>query len=158
MLTSPTVSRRARLVLTLGLTGLLAACVQQPKSLYSWQAYQPNVYAYLKDDGADYVKQIDAFEKNIETARASSQTLPPGFRAHLGLLYLKTGDADKGVAQLEAEQIAFPESAPFMAFLMRNAKPGAPAPGIAATAPDATTAPAPTQPATLNATTAKQGS
>ncbi|MFJ1300893.1 DUF4810 domain-containing protein [Pseudomonadota bacterium AL_CKDN230030165-1A_HGKHYDSX7] len=155
MSTSKTVSRRARLALVLGVTGLLAACVQQPKSLYSWQAYQPSVYAYLKDDGADYVKQIDAFEKNIETARASSQTLPPGFRAHLGLLYLKTGDADKGVAQLEAEQLAFPESAPYMAFLMRNAKPGTTAPGVAVATPDAAAVPALTQPATPNVPTAK---
>lgn len=158
MHTSNTISRRARLALVLGMAGMLAACAQQPKSLYSWQAYQPNVYAYLKDDGADYVKQIDAFEKNIETARASNQTLPPGFRAHLGLLYLKTGDADKGVAQLEAEQLAFPESAPFMAFLMRNAKPAAAPSGNDAATPDAALAPALTSPATPTAPTAKQGS
>lgn len=154
MQTSNTISRRVRLAGALGVTALLAACAQQPKSLYSWHAYQPNVYAYLKDDGADYVKQIDAFEKNIETARASSQTLPPGFRAHLGLLYLKTGDADKGVAQLEAEQLAFPESVPFMAFLMRNVKPAAATPGISASTPDAAAAPSLTKPTEP----AKQGS
>ena len=132
MHTSPTISRRARLALVLIITGLLAACAQEPKTLYTWQAYQPNVYAYLKDDGADYLEQIAAFERNIETARTSNQTLPPGFRAHLGLLYLKTCDPDKGMAQLEAEQAAFPEAAPFMAYLMRNAKPRAAASGAGA--------------------------
>ncbi|MGE8587976.1 MAG: DUF4810 domain-containing protein [Alcaligenes sp.] len=100
--------------------GLLSACVQQPKSMYSWQAYQPSVYAYLKDDGADTAVQAQSLEKNIETARAANVELPPGFRAHLGMLYLKMGDGDKGIEQMQGEKVAFPESTPFMDFLMRN--------------------------------------
>lgn len=102
------------------LAGLLSACAQQPKSMYSWQAYQPTVYAYLKDDGADYATQTQALEKNIETARAANAELPPGFRAHLGMLYMKMGDGDKGVEQMQGEKAAFPEAAPFMDFLLRN--------------------------------------
>lgn len=111
---------RARGLAIAVLAGLLSACVQQPKPMYSWQSYQPSVYAYLKDDGADSTLQIQALEKNIETARAANVELPPGFRAHLGMLYLKTGDGDKAVEQLQGEKVAFPESAPFMDFLMRN--------------------------------------
>ncbi|EHK67649.1 DUF4810 domain-containing protein [Achromobacter arsenitoxydans] len=108
------------------LAGLLSACVQQPKSMYSWQSYQGSVYAYLKDDGADYATQTLALEKNIETARASNTELPPGFRAHLGMLYMKMGNGDKGAEQMLGEKEAFPESAPFMDFLLRNAgKPAA---------------------------------
>ncbi len=120
------------------LAGLLSACVQQPKSMYSWQSYQGSVYAYLKDDGADYATQTQALEKNIETARASNTELPPGFRAHLGMLYMKMGDGDKGAEQMLGEKAAFPESAPFMDFLLRNVgKPqaqqaAAAAPGVAA--------------------------
>ena len=106
--------------------GLLSACVQQPKPMYSWQAYQPSVYAYLQDDGADHAVQAQALEQNIETARAANVELPPGFRAHLGMLYLKMGDGNKALEQLQGEKTAFPEATPFMDFLMRNVgKPAA---------------------------------
>ncbi|AYD62671.1 DUF4810 domain-containing protein [Achromobacter sp. LC458] len=127
--------------------GLLSACVQQPKSMYSWQAYQPSVYAYLKEDGSDNAVQAQALEKNIETARAANVELPPGFRAHLGMLYLKMGDGDKGVEQLQSEKVAFPESTPFMDFLMRNV--GKPAASV-----DATSA----TPASADAAALKKGS
>ncbi|WP_342066286.1 DUF4810 domain-containing protein [Achromobacter kerstersii] len=113
-------ARAGRGLAIAAVAGLLSACVQQPKPMYSWQAYQPSVYAYLKDDGADSAVQAQALEKNIETARAANVELPPGFRAHLGMLYLKMGDGDKGVEQIQSEKVAFPESAPFMDFLMRN--------------------------------------
>lgn len=113
-------ARAGRGLAIAAVVGLLSACVQQPKPMYSWQAYQPSVYAYLKDDGADSAVQAQALEKNIETARAANVELPPGFRAHLGMLYLKMGDGDKGIEQFQGEKVAFPESTPFMDFLMRN--------------------------------------
>jgi len=119
-----TCARYARLASLLTLTAGLVACAQQ-KSLYSWQSYQPSVYAYLKEDGADYTAQVQAMEKNIETARASSEALPPGFRAHLGMLYLKLGQGDKALEQFAGEKHAFPEATPFMDFLMRNQNPNA---------------------------------
>jgi len=136
--------------------GLLGACVQQPKPMYSWQAYQPSVYAYLKDDGADYAVQAQALEKNVETARAASTELPPGFRAHLGMLYLKIGDGDKALEQLQGEKVAFPESAPFMDFLMRNA--GKPPAGQQLSAAPAAQAPAAQPAAPTETLTSKKGS
>ncbi|MGE8657560.1 MAG: DUF4810 domain-containing protein [Achromobacter sp.] len=114
-------ARVGRALALAALAGLLGACAQQPKRMYSWQSYEPSVYAYLKEDGADYAAQSLAMEKNIETARATDAALPPGFRAHLGMLYLKLGQGDKGLEQLEGEKAAFPESKPFMDFLLRNA-------------------------------------
>jgi hypothetical protein len=114
-------ARAGRALAIAGLAGVLSACVQQPKPMYSWQSYQGSVYAYLKDDGGDYATQTLAMEKNIETARAGNAELPPGFRAHLGMLYMKMGDGDKGVEQMQGEKAAFPEAAPFMDFLLRNA-------------------------------------
>ena len=136
--------------------GLLGACVQQPKPMYSWQAYQPSVYAYLKDDGADYAVQAQALEQNVETARAASTELPPGFRAHLGMLYLKIGDGDKALEQLQGEKVAFPESAPFMDFLMRNA--GKPPAGQQLSAALAAQAPAAQPAAPTETLTSKKGS
>lgn len=114
-------ARAGRALAIAALAGVLSACVQQPKSMYSWQSYQGSVYSYLKDDGGDYATQTLAMEQNIETARASNAELPPGFRAHLGMLYMKMGDGDKGVEQMQGEKAAFPEAAPFMDFLLRNA-------------------------------------
>ena len=99
--------------------GVLTACAQ-PKSLYSWGSYQPMVYAYLQEEGEDYAAQVQTLEENVESARATDQALPPGFRAHLGLLYLKLGDGAKAVEQWEGEKNAFPESSPFMNFLLRH--------------------------------------
>jgi hypothetical protein len=115
-----------RLLAACALAAGLTACAPQQKPLYNWQSYQTQVYAYLKDDGADYAVQAQALEGNIQTARAANQALPPGFHAHLAMLYLKMGDGDKAVEQLQTEKQEFPESTPFMDFLMRNAgKPGA---------------------------------
>ncbi|CAB3868987.1 hypothetical protein LMG26684_02974 [Achromobacter mucicolens] len=111
-------------------------------------------------------------EKNIETARAANAELPPGFRAHLGMLYLKMGDGDKGVEQMQGEKAAFPEAAPFMDFLLRNAgKPqtvaatgeglpaGAPAAGSLAAGSPTTASPAAANPAApAEAGTLKKGS
>lgn len=162
-----TCARVVRALAIVGLAGVLSACVQQPKSMYSWQSYEGSVYAYLKDDGGDYATQTLAMEKNIETARAANAELPPGFRAHLGMLYLKMGEGDKGVEQMQGEKAAFPEAAPFMDFLLRNAgKPqtvaatgeglpaGASAPGAPTTASPAAASPA----APAEAGTLKKGS
>lgn len=147
----PQAFARTGRVLAVAALALLGACAQQPKSMYSWQSYQPSVYAYLKDDGADYAAQSLAMQKNIETARATNMQLPPGFRAHLGMLYLKLGEGDKGLEQLEGEKAAFPESKPFMDFLLRNASKMAD--NAASDAPSA----APAAPTPANAQPAKKG-
>lgn len=152
------IRRAARGLAIATVAGLLSACVQQPKSMYSWEAYQPTVYAYLQDDGADHAVQAQALEKNVETARASSVELPPGFRAHLGMLYLKMGDGNKALEQLQGEKVAFPESSPFMDFLMRNVgKTPAEQQQPQAAASDAQ-APASTPAAPSEATLSKKGS
>jgi len=123
----------ARLAAGCIVVGMLGACAQ-PKTMYSWQAYQPQVYSYLKDDVGDYAAQAASLEKNVQDARAADQALPPGFRAHLGMLYLKLGQSDKAVEQLQGEKLAFPEATAFMDFLLRNASGQAAAQGGPASA------------------------
>jgi len=115
-------ARAARLGALLVLAAGLAACAK-PGPLYNWQSYQPAVRAYLTEDGADYASQVQIMEANIETARSASQALPPGFRAHLGMLYLKQGQGDKALEQFVGEKNAFGEATPFMDFLMRGYNP-----------------------------------
>jgi len=115
-----TSEQSVRALAACALAGLLVACAQAPKPLYAWDAYQPTVYAYLKGEDADYTVQAQTLERDVELARASHAALPPGFHAHLGLLYLKLGMGAKAVEQWQAEKLAFPEGAPFMDFLLRN--------------------------------------
>ena len=116
------------------LVGLLTACAPRQPLLYNWESYQPQVHAYFQDEGGDTATQVQTMEHNIETARAANQALPPGFHAHLGLLYLKTGEDAGALEQIQSEKADFPESAPFMDFLLRNTSQ-TPAPDKAATSP-----------------------
>lgn len=133
------------------LIGLLSACASRQPPLYNWETYQPQVRAYFQDEGGDAEAQALAMEHNIETARAANQALPPGFHAHLGLLYLKIGKDDHALEQIESEKAAFPESAPFMDFLLRNTS-RASTPGEADPS-----GPQPEVPAPSSSTSAKHG-
>lgn len=109
---------------TLGLTCalLLAGCAQPTKSLYHWGGYQPQVYEYFKGEKQDYPAQIAALEQELQQAQAKGETPPPGYHAHLGLLYAKLGKDDQVLQQLQTEKTLFPESASYMDFLLNKFK------------------------------------
>jgi len=96
------------------------------KPLYGWEAYQPQVYAYLQSGGnADAQEQLARLEQAQQNMAQRGQALPPGYRAHMGMLYAKAGQADKGAAAFTAEKAHFPESTSFMDFLLRTLTPKA---------------------------------
>jgi hypothetical protein len=99
----------------------LAGCANQPKALYHWGSYQPQVYAYLQaQDHSDPQEQISRLEEDLQQARSANQAPPPGYHAHLGLLYAKIGKDDQVRQEFETEKTLFPESATFMDFLARS--------------------------------------
>lgn len=99
----------------------LAACAQPgPKPLYLWETFPRQQYETLLKEGMNPGDQIRAIEAHAEKARASNATLPPGLRAHLGMLYLTTGNADQARRLWQEEKSAFPESAPYMDQLLRR--------------------------------------
>lgn len=107
----------------LALALLLSGCAQQGNtSLYHWAGYQEQVYEHFKNDGSGPEAQIAALEASLQQARAKDQTPPPGFHAHLGMLYAEIGKADQVRQEFETEKALFPESAPYMDFLLRNAQ------------------------------------
>ena len=112
--------RTRRLLLAALPVMTLCACAGRP-ALYDWGAYQPAVYNYLKQEETDYARDVAALEANMHRNRPPGQQLPPGFHAHLGMLYLKMGQSEQGMEQFLKEKRAFPEAAPFMNFLTRNA-------------------------------------
>lgn len=79
-----------------------------------WESFPRQQYSVLLRDGVDPNQQIRDMEAHAEKARASNGALPPGFRAHLGMLYIGAGNTQRARELWQAERAAFPESAPYM--------------------------------------------
>lgn len=101
---------------------LLGACAAQPKTLYNWGSYQQQVYESFKDAGSSPQAQIDALEADMQKAQAKGEALPPGFHAHLAMLYGKVGATDQFKQKLEAEKTLYPESQTFVDFMLSKFK------------------------------------
>ncbi|HET7867321.1 MAG TPA: DUF4810 domain-containing protein [Burkholderiaceae bacterium] len=106
--------------LALLLAGALAGCEHTPRNLYQWGGYQDQLYEHFKGDRHSPSEQVRVLEAQAQKARADGMALPPGFRAHLGLMYLRLGREDEARRQLEAEKASFPESAQYMDFLLQR--------------------------------------
>lgn len=111
---------RSAVVLALATT--LGACANKPPALYSWQGYQANLDAYFRASSLSPDAQTQLMEQDLQKIRASGLAVPPGYHAHLGLLYGEQGDLDKFAQQVALEKSKFPESQTFMDFLTRNFK------------------------------------
>jgi hypothetical protein len=120
---SPT--RLPRLAWLGGCLALMAGCVHQPPPLYHWGNFQRLQYDTLLTAGNPPLEQVALMEAQAEKARAAGTALPPGFRAHLGMLKLSAGDVDRARDLWQAEKSAFPESTPYMDQLLKrlNASP-----------------------------------
>jgi hypothetical protein len=103
---------------------LLAGCASSTPPLYQWTGYQPQVYEYFKGQKSPQ-EQIDALEKALQDIRGKGHTPPPGFHAHLGMLYASIGSEQQAEQELQAEKQLFPESSTYMDFLLKK-KTGAP--------------------------------
>ncbi|AZD30457.1 MULTISPECIES: DUF4810 domain-containing protein [Pseudomonas] len=102
---------------------LLAGC-SGPKTLYQWETYQAQTYEYFKGEEAKEA-QVEALERDLQKIKSTGKAVPPGYHAHLGMLYAGLGKDDQMVQQFNTEKALFPESAPYMDFLLKNAKKGA---------------------------------
>jgi hypothetical protein len=97
----------------------LAGCATRQQPLYYWGGYQAQIYGHFKGEKGPE-EQIQSLEAEREQARAQGRALPPGFQAHLAMLYGKTGRSDRLVENLEAEKTQFPESSAFVDFLLKK--------------------------------------
>lgn len=112
---------RSGIAIALLTCGFVAGCAAPRKPLYSWNEYQPQVYQYLKHDGSSAPEdQLLKFEEAQEKIRAAGTAMPPGYRAHMALLYSKVGNNEKSLEQLTAEKENFPEATPFMDRLLKT--------------------------------------
>jgi hypothetical protein len=101
---------------------LLGGCATKQPSLYQWEGYQGNVDAYFRTDKLSTDAQTQHMEEDLQKIKASGGQVPPGYYAHMGLLYGQQGKLDQFAAQMQAEKKQFPESETFMDFLLRNFK------------------------------------
>jgi hypothetical protein len=88
-----------------------------------WEAFPRQQYEVLIRTGGTVDEQILKLEAHAEKAKVANAALPPGFRAHLGMLYLKAGNAGKAQEFWLAEKQSFPESSPYMDQLLKRLNP-----------------------------------
>lgn len=101
---------------------LLAGCATStPPPLYQWDGYQPQVCEYFKGQKSP-AEQIDALEKALQQIRAKGNMPPPGFHAHLGMLYASVGKDQQAQQELQAEKQSFAESSTYMDFLLKKSE------------------------------------
>lgn len=101
---------------------ILAGCAEPPKRLYHWEGFQRQLYEHFKGDGSGPEEQLRILDAQAQKARASGAVLPPGFRAHLAVIYLRLGRDAEAMQELEAEKASFPESSHYMDFLLKRVR------------------------------------
>ncbi|KPC49387.1 DUF4810 domain-containing protein [Amantichitinum ursilacus] len=99
---------------------LLSGCAAQQKPLYGWGHYQQNVYSYFKSTDGDTTAQVTELEADLQKMLATGEAVPPGYHAHMGLLYAKSGRMELTQREFETEKKLYPESTAYMDFLLRN--------------------------------------
>lgn len=104
------------------LSVLMGGCAHKQTTLYDWQGYQSNVDTYFRADKLGPDAQAQLMESDLQKIRAGGKAVPPGYYAHLGLLYGQQGRMDQFADNLQAEKKQYPESETFMDFLLRNFK------------------------------------
>jgi hypothetical protein len=99
---------------------IFSGCSKQSSSLYYWGNYQSQIHTYLKDESKDLQNQISSLEEILNKATSQNKLVPPGYHAHLGLLYLDNSQIDKFHEQLNKEKELYPESKEFISFLLKS--------------------------------------
>lgn len=116
-------SRTAAKVALLALALSLGGCANKaPPPLYGWHGFEQHLDTYFRQDRESPDTQAKRMEDDLQKIRAAGQATPPGYMAHLGLLYGKQGDLARFQQHLEAEKQQFPESQNFVDFLLRKFK------------------------------------
>jgi hypothetical protein len=116
------VFRRRLIAVFLSASGLFgsanyfSACTSSSGALYSWGDYEGKVYTYLQ--GESPAAQISALQDGLLKIEETGKKVPPGYYAHLGMLYAETGDDGLAISCFIAEKTRFPEAAVFMDYLL----------------------------------------
>lgn len=107
-----------------GLLGLvlLTGC---STDLYYWGRYEEAIYnAYSHSEDWDRSGLIQLMEEDRSRSLQAEKPLPPGWHAHLGLLYYNDGQLDRAFDEFQVEKEQFPESSVFMDRLLERSPAG----------------------------------
>jgi len=100
---------------------LLTACASTPKSLYSWNNYQDQVYDYIKNETPESLEKLmKTYQQMIDQQKGLRKTVPPGICADYGFLLYKQGKKEEGIRLMEKEVALYPESAVFISRIIKN--------------------------------------
>ena len=115
------IAHATRGAIGIAVISLLAGCATPPpKTLYSWENFTRLQYETLVPAETTPDEQINQLQLQAEHAAAAGEALPPGFRAHLGMLSLSAGNTAEAGNLWRAEKVAFPESALYMDKLLNR--------------------------------------
>ena len=110
-----------RLILLCGLVALAGCQTTQP-NLYYWGHYESLLYdMYNKPGDAPPSLQVQKLSEDIERAQATDRRVAPGVYAHLGFMYMLSGQFDLGLSAFQQEKERYPESAVFIDQLIERA-------------------------------------
>jgi hypothetical protein len=93
-----------------------SACNSTPGTLYSWGNYENKIYAYLQNESP--AEQISVLQDDLLKIEETGRKAPPGYYAHLGMLYEEVGDHGLAISCFMVEKARFPEAAVFMDYLL----------------------------------------
>lgn len=64
----------------------LACCTTTSKDHYHWGDYEDIIYEMYLEPGANSINdQINRLEEDLDIAKATGNSIPPGFHAHLAV-------------------------------------------------------------------------
>jgi hypothetical protein len=117
------VRRLAVLALALLVLGNVA-CARGPSRTYLWSGYQWSAYSgnQINQGGPESSKFEATLERIIQKSDASGRKIAPGILAEYGYLLLKRGDAAEAIPYFEREAQEWPESEPFMRWVIEQAR------------------------------------
>lgn len=89
------------------------------KTLYSWENFEKNCFHYLKDCDEKSTRELtETYQKLIARPGGTRGQTPPGVYADYGFLLLSQQMAEEGIAMLEREMAAYPESETYIMNLL----------------------------------------
>jgi len=101
---------------------LVAGC--GTKTLYEWGDYQNSLYVmWVEPEDFDPADHLRILTEQVAEIESEERAVPPGVRAHIGMLQHQAGNVVEARRYLAAEKAAFPESTIFVDGLLNRMGP-----------------------------------
>jgi len=92
-------------------------------TIYQWGDYENLLYKrYTKPGSVTPQEEITELENHLQKTYAKEKIPPPGMHAHLGFLYITSGQYDRAIEHFNVEKKLFPESSHFIDGLIDRMK------------------------------------